>query len=175
MRHRKWFFSGILFCVSLSFLIFSKSLFSPHAGSQVVQTVSALPSVAVDKSDVVLLADEQYYPYLKQYFRKARSKRNVRVSLVLEYSEENRDADEVNLEAARLLRKGGVTVRLDNSRVTTHAKVFVIDGRYCFLGSHNFTHSAMSMNKELSVMIESPDLAAEMTRYIEGIPLGNQR
>jgi len=45
----------------------------------------------------------------------------------------------------------------------------VIDRRYIYIGSHNLTQSALKYNKELSVLIDSPELAGEMTAYLNGL------
>ena len=45
----------------------------------------------------------------------------------------------------------------------------VIDGRYVYIGSHNFTQSALKYNHELSVMIDSPELSAEVTSYLNNL------
>lgn len=93
--------------------------------------------------------------------------RGVAVTLILE--EEGRHPDELNAanhDTAVLLRRGGVTVRFDSPWVTTHAKAVVIDNRHVYLGSHNFTQSALTRNNELSLLIDSPALAAEITGYL---------
>ena len=48
----------------------------------------------------------------------------------------------------------------------THLKVTVIDGRYVYLGSHNLTEGALRYNNELSVLIDSPEIAAETLTYL---------
>lgn len=203
MRLKQWSLSILLFCVSLSFLIYSKNFFSPSTSSE--QTNSALPAAKSSQIDVVLLANEDYYPFLKQRIQKAKksitgtvylfktapfrdnepadllrelvaaAKRNVEVTLVLEQAPENQNKDyaEANTHAAELLRKGGVRVRTDSVNVTTHSKTFVIDERYCFVGSHNFTHAAMAQNAELSVFIDSPELARKITEFVDQIPLSS--
>lgn len=93
--------------------------------------------------------------------------RGVAVTVVLE--DEGRRRDPLNGEnhlTADLLRRGGVTVRFDSPWVTSHAKVVVIDNRHVYLGSHNFTQSALTRNNELSLHIDSPALAAEITGYL---------
>lgn len=57
-------------------------------------------------------------------------------------------------------------MRFDSLRKTTHTKVVVIDGRYVYLGSHNLTHSALTRNNELSVLLDSPETAREITGYL---------
>lgn len=201
MRLKQWSLSILLFCVSISFLILSKNFFSREVPS--VPTNSALPTAKSSQVDVVLLANEDYYPFLKEHIQSSKksiagtvylfktapfrdnepsellrdlvaaAKRNVEVDLVMELAPENQNKDyaDANARAAELLRKGGVHIRSDSISVTTHAKAFVIDGRYCFVGSHNFTHAAMAQNEELSVFIDSPELGRKITDFINQIPL----
>ena len=95
-------------------------------------------------------------------------KRGVAVTVILENSGKERDplnAD--NRQTASLLARGGVKVIFDSPRVTTHNKVVVIDNRYIFLGSHNLTQGALRYNNELSVLIDSPEMATEVRAYLE--------
>lgn len=188
----------LLFSALLSTLLFFRYFHSRTLLSESIRATAVAPAAA---TTIVVLANREYYPYLKQYFRKAEkkitgtvflfktasfrdnepadllqelisaSKRKVAVDLVLELSGDNRDYDEANKSAGELLRKSGVQVRFDQPRVTTHAKTFVIDERYCFVGSHNFTHAALSMNQELSLFIDSPSVAGKIIQFINQIPL----
>ena len=196
MRLRQWILSLSFFVVSVVFLLFSKSIFHP-AVSDTKDPLAALPTT---ECRALLLPNKDYYPYLKTYFQRAQKsivgtvylvkladnagnepadlwreliaarKRNVDVDLVLERSEDPRDALESNLTAAAALEKAGVRVRFDPANMATHAKTFVIDGRYCFVGSHNLTHAAMARNAELSVFIDSTEMAQQITEFVHQIP-----
>lgn len=54
----------------------------------------------------------------------------------------------------------------DDPDVVTHLKVAVIDSRYIFLGSHNMTEGSLRQNNELSVLIDSPEIAGESLSYL---------
>ena len=98
------------------------------------------------------------------------AKRGVHVKVLLEL--EDRRSSSLNKEnrhTADGLTKGGVKVSFDSPGKRTHAKAVVIDSRYTFIGSHNLTSSALGYNNELSLMIDSADVAGETTRYIEEI------
>jgi phosphatidylserine/phosphatidylglycerophosphate/cardiolipin synthase-like enzyme len=41
-----------------------------------------------------------------------------------------------------------------------------VDQKLVFIGSHNFTASALKHNSELSILIDKPDLAQKMRRYM---------
>jgi phosphatidylserine/phosphatidylglycerophosphate/cardiolipin synthase-like enzyme len=94
-------------------------------------------------------------------------KRGVKVFLVLETSDgESNELDIQNRKAGRFLEKKGIKVYFDSPRKTTHTKLTVIDQRLVFLGSHNFTQSALKYNNEISVLLDSPDIADNARNYI---------
>lgn len=100
----------------------------------------------------------------------AASQRGVKVLVLLEQGR-NPDEDNTreNRQTMERLRKMGVIVHLDSPLTTTHTKMAVIDGKYTFIGSHNMTQSALKYNNEISVLIESPQVAAEALDYIESL------
>ena len=195
MRLRQWLLSAFLFLVSVVFLLYSKTLFKSSDGDN----ARTLSLAAATDCQALLLPNQDYYPYLRDHFKKAQSsiigtiylvkvsnypdnepsellreliaasKRNVKVEILLENSDD-KDSIVSNQQAADMLKKAGVQVRLDSARVATHAKTFVIDGRYCFLGSHNFTHAAMSRNAELSIFVDSTEMGKKITDFIRQIP-----
>lgn len=96
--------------------------------------------------------------------------RGVAVSVELEQDASGRGSVyEQNRKAAVILLQGGVKVRFDTPKTTTHVKAMVIDGRYVYLGSHNLTQSALLYNNELSVMIDSPEVANEVGSYLDNL------
>jgi len=96
--------------------------------------------------------------------------RGVRVTVLLERDEDSRsEVNRSNEQTAKRLRKSGIIPAFDSPEKTTHTKIAVIDGRFVFVGSHNFTQSALKYNHEMSITVDSPSLAEEMTRYIRSI------
>jgi phosphatidylserine/phosphatidylglycerophosphate/cardiolipin synthase-like enzyme len=94
-------------------------------------------------------------------------RRGLAVTVVLEQDRGGKDRlNEENRQTAALLERGGVRVIFDSPRTTTHVKAVVIDDRFVYLGSHNLTESALRHNNELSVLIDSPELAAEVLSYL---------
>ena len=59
-----------------------------------------------------------------------------------------------------------MNVYFDSPRKTTHTKLIVIDERLIFLGSHNFTQSALKYNNEISILLDRPDLAKSARNYM---------
>lgn len=99
----------------------------------------------------------------------AARQRGVAVRVILESSSHDQALNQANQETAQLLRKGGVSVFFDSPERTTHAKLAVIDRRYCLVGSHNLTQSALKYNHEFSLLLDDPALAEEILAYLETI------
>lgn len=100
----------------------------------------------------------------------AARKRGVNVSIELEQDPLGKGSVyEQNRRAAALLSAGGVKVRFDIPKITTHVKAMVIDGRYVYMGSHNLTQSALKFNNELSVMVDSREFADEVATYLDNL------
>lgn len=94
-------------------------------------------------------------------------KRGVNVMVVLETTRGK--ADDLTLQNKKsgdLMASKGIRVFYDSPRRTTHTKLIVIDQRLIFLGSHNFTQSALKYNNEISVMLNRPDLAESVREYV---------
>ena len=92
--------------------------------------------------------------------------RGVEVTVILDAG---KSSTLENRAAAGLLLQNGVSVRFPNPRRVTHLKAMVIDDRYVLIGSHNLTQAALAHNNELSVLLDSPQVAAEVTGYLEAI------
>ena len=97
----------------------------------------------------------------------AAGQRGVKVRVILEYSGYDQAINRANQETAQALRKGGITVFFDSPGRTNHAKLAVIDRRYCLVGSHNLTQSALKHNHEFSLLLNNPALAEEILAYME--------
>jgi len=94
-------------------------------------------------------------------------KRGVKVLVVLENTEDKSDTLNIqNRKSGRFLEEKGIKVFFDSPRKTTHTKLILIDQRLIFLGSHNFTQSALKYNNEISVLLDRPDLAQNVRNYI---------
>ena len=93
----------------------------------------------------------------------AAQRRGVDVTVILEGG---KLVERENRSATRFLAQGGVRVVFAPAGVTTHAKAVSIDDRYVLIGSHNLTQSALTRNNELSVLLDSPQLAARMRSYL---------
>ena len=97
----------------------------------------------------------------------ARAQAGVVVRVVLDHGvpPSRRRADEAvpSEVAARWLAGRSIAVRWDEDDRTTHTKSLVIDGRWCVVGSTNWTFSALRRNREQSLLLDDPALAATLT------------
>ncbi|TGU75161.1 phospholipase [Geomonas terrae] len=91
-------------------------------------------------------------------------RRGVEVKVILEGDDE---VARENRAVAGYLTRKGVQVLFPRGRRTTHAKAVVIDDRFVLIGSHNLSHAALTKNRELSVLLDAPELAAQVTRYLD--------
>ncbi|NOX25531.1 MAG: phospholipase [Deltaproteobacteria bacterium] len=167
--------------------------FSKAAQMRVMARITTYPG------QVVMLADGAYYDTLRAFISHAAKridismflfkitksprnraaivladlikarKRGVMVRVLLEKSGYYPDINKYNQRVARLLRRNQIKVRFDSPRITTHTKIVVIDKRFSFIGSHNFTHSALGRNHELSILIDNRQLANQVVNYIATI------
>src|SRR5690606_22908243 len=54
----------------------------------------------------------------------------------------------------------------DKAFAKLHSKAAVVDGRYVFVGSFNVDARSAKLNTEIALLIDSPELAAQVTRFI---------
>ncbi len=76
--------------------------------------------------------------------------------------------DDIELYEVRPLpgrpEKGGGSLTSPSSgQFALHAKVFVLDQRYLFIGSMNFDRRSLRLNTEIGLLIDSPELARQVT------------
>jgi competence ComEA-like helix-hairpin-helix protein len=149
--------------------------------------------------DILILADADYFPALLSKIRAAKrdislsmfvfkttkspknrpsmvvaelvsaSQRGVLIQIFLEKSGYDEKLNATNRQTAEQLREHGIKVTFDSAKTTTHTKLVVIDQRFSFVGSHNFTHAALKYNNELSLLVDDQGLAHKLTNYMEGI------
>lgn len=148
-------------------------------------------------TETQLLADDAYYPTLLGKIRAAHKsidlvmylwkisaainskpaeliqalgeakRRGVVVRVILENSGYDEGLNRANRETAAQLQREGIPVVFDSPSVTTHTKLVVIDRRFCLVGSHNLTQSALGRNHEMSIMLDNPRLAGELGTYVD--------
>jgi len=106
----------------------------------------------------------------EEFFREFHLEASVKVTILLEQSRDDTESTgKDNRATMGKLRKAGIRVYLDTPEKTTHTKMAVVDGKYTFIGSHNLTQSGLKYNNEISVLIDSPQAAAEASDYIKSL------
>ena len=102
-----------------------------------------------------------------------RAKAGVHVRVVLDHGvpagrlKEGEEPPSDN--GARYLKDAGVDVRWDEDKRTTHSKSLTVDGRWCVVGSTNWSASALTRNREQSVLLDSPELAKDLGKQFDGL------
>lgn len=96
---------------------------------------------------------------------------DVRVCLDLGRTRETGEIENKHTNAQAWLEQRGIRVVLDEDSITTHAKVALIDDRWVLLGSHNWTRSALTTNREASVVLDDRGMVQHLeTQLFAGIP-----
>jgi phosphatidylserine/phosphatidylglycerophosphate/cardiolipin synthase-like enzyme len=79
-------------------------------------------------------------------------------------------------ETVEHMKSRSIGVRLDpSSRTTTHAKVVIVDDWVVFVGSRNWTESALTLNNEVSVVMYSEEIAQRFVEYSENLWTGGRQ
>jgi putative cardiolipin synthase len=64
---------------------------------------------------------------------------------------------------------GGSLKSASSGQFALHAKVFILDRRYVFLGSMNFDRRSLRLNTEIGMLIDSPELANQIIKRFDAI------
>ena len=96
-------------------------------------------------------------------------KRGVKVEVILEVKEGRDRTTERNRNTGKILSNGGVEVIYDPLFKTTHAKFMVVDSHLSLLGSTNWTYYALTNNNEVSVLIQSKEVAKQLIDYFNRV------
>lgn len=94
---------------------------------------------------------------------KARS--GVKVRVILNKEGRGQHLMAINMKASGYLSDVGANVKFGRTFPITHAKLFVIDQELSILGSHNLSNRSVSVNNEVSILINNKQIAGEYLRY----------
>ncbi|MDP8214143.1 MAG: phospholipase D-like domain-containing protein [Candidatus Euphemobacter frigidus] len=105
----------------------------------------------------------------------AARKRGVDVKVMLDRSDYNKILNKINTATRKHLEAGGVEVRYDPEKITTHAKLVIADG-HAMVGSANWGYLAMDVRNECSLITSEPAAVSFFEDYFtklwkEGAPL----
>lgn len=74
-----------------------------------------------------------------------------------------------NDDIVATLKSCGIDAKKAFTKNLVHAKLIVIDDRIVILGSHNYSQSAFTMNHEISVMFEDPEIALDYLKFFNSL------
>jgi phosphatidylserine/phosphatidylglycerophosphate/cardiolipin synthase-like enzyme len=150
----KSFFAGVVFCLVLIFVLFfsiysnsfveAQAVFSPNSQSEVISLIHQAQN-SIDLQ-MYVFTNEQIAVELIDA-----SKRGVKVRVILEKRTQSYNLDEI----VDALKQGGVEVCWASEKYKlTHTKMMIIDDKTVFVGSTNFSKSALLENREASVILQ---------------------
>jgi hypothetical protein len=91
--------------------------------------------------------------------------RNVDVNVILNLENPKANITRINQVSCNALVRGGVKAKLLKVSGLVHTKLWVLDTRFVFVGSHNISGRSLGINEEVSVKIDSVDMAKFMKEY----------
>ncbi len=95
-------------------------------------------------------------------------RRGVKIKVILEMCNDPTSIEYIeNKKAAKFLSSFGIPTYFDNPKVRSHFKVWIFDKRYVIIGSHNLTQSGLKYNNEVSVFIDSKELAEKLSNFLD--------
>lgn len=94
-------------------------------------------------------------------------RRGIKCRILLSREGRGQHLTDINMKASQYLKEAGAKVKLGRVFPITHAKLFLIDDTLSFIGSHNLSGRAFTVNHETSALINSREVNQEYTRYFE--------
>ena len=96
-------------------------------------------------------------------------KRGVEVGVLLNNESPQRNLSKINRVTSDQLARAGCAVRMLRTTGLLHTKLWVIDGKVSFIGSHNISSRSLGVNEEVSVKIESENMAGYLLNYFNSL------
>ncbi|MGD9809192.1 MAG: phospholipase D-like domain-containing protein [Deferribacterales bacterium] len=95
--------------------------------------------------------------------------RGLDVYVAFESSDDGDFVEKENKNTGKQLAERGVTVVYDSPDNRMHSKCAVIDEHISYVGSHNYTNSALKHNREITARIVSAETAAKVLSHIRSV------
>ena len=83
-----------------------------------------------------------------------RARARVKINVLLNIESMGHAITKINNRTATFLQQRGVIVKFGQVGIATHAKMVIIDDRFCIVGSHNYSKGSFTRNQECSVLME---------------------
>jgi len=103
------------------------------------------------------------------YALQAAAHRGVKIRCLLDSSKRNRPNHRANFFAYKRLRDIGISVRMPDTPLPQHSKLFLIPPAHCLIGSHNISDSSFRNPFEISILFESPSLYSALTKWYDDV------
>ncbi|MFB6290424.1 MAG: phosphatidylserine/phosphatidylglycerophosphate/cardiolipin synthase family protein [Candidatus Bipolaricaulia bacterium] len=184
MNRRTWYFrSGVAIAIILSPVVFSLVAYStPVTVTPLLDTPNnrtyydeLIDSVKEARSSIsVLMATADYYPEYPDglqnqlYDALVNAKnRGLKVRIILDKSNWSENVTRTNQKTAMYLRNRGLTVRLDDPKVTTHAKIIIVDKEVVLLGSSNWNFPTYTETYQANLKLVSGKIGRFYGRFFD--------
>lgn len=131
----------------------ARLIWSPDSGRQRILGMLNAAQQRIDLEEQSL-QDEEVIAVLQRCLA-----RGVQVRLIS--SPQSPLEQDPNEPGRQALRSAGAQVRY-LSTPNIHAKMFIVDDRVAYLGSHNLTTAALDFNRELGLAVTDPHIIAEL-------------
>ena len=95
------------------------------------------------------------------------SKRGIDTAIVMDLGRDDELTTKFNKITGKYLEDNGIKIVFDSPKQRLHTKMCVIDEKIIYIGSHNYTNSAMRYNSEVSTRIVSEELAKDAIKYLK--------
>ncbi|MCX6356763.1 MAG: phospholipase D-like domain-containing protein [Candidatus Aureabacteria bacterium] len=103
----------------------------------------------------------------------AARKRGIKVEVLLDKSNYNQAINKVNAGTKKRLGEGGVEVRYDAEKVTSHAKLLCVDDAV-LVGSYNWGRDALEERNECAVIMRDKKTTEFFNKYFDTIWEGKE-
>lgn len=95
--------------------------------------------------------------------------RNVATHIILNNESPKSHLTKINRVTNDALSRQGAEVRMIRVPGLLHTKLWTFDGHIVFIGSHNISCRSLSINEEVSVKIDSVEMAKFMQTYFDNL------
>ncbi|MEA2065484.1 MAG: phospholipase D-like domain-containing protein [Thermotogota bacterium] len=147
-----------------------RPLFNKEYDAEITSLIQEAEELILIVMYCIQPGENKYHPIHKLLRKLIEAhQRGVEVEVILEIDDKGGYLNEQNVKAKEILESAGIKVRFDSGGTVTHVKLIIIDGYTTVTGSHNWTYTAFALNNEASVVIESPEIAAEFYRYFRTV------
>lgn len=96
-----------------------------------------------------------------------RARSGIKIEVLLNIESMGHAITKINSRTASFLQQRGVIVKFGQVGVATHAKMVIIDDKYCIVGSHNYSKGSFTRNQECSVLMEGGEAIRPFIDYFK--------